>query len=456
MFDDYIRAHQEEIVMDLLNYVSIPSISTTGQSITDAVCYLVGKLEELGFESKVFETGGHPIVYAEIGPEDSGFTLLIYGHYDVFPVEGQKGWKTDPFTPVVDGDRIWGRGTGDNKCQHLAQMYGIAMYNEVIGGLPFRIKLVVEGEEETGSKALSTFVKGNRELLSADVCCYSDGPMFPGDQPVLLLGVRGILCLEFIANGAAQPLHSGTFGGVVPNPAFELLDLFSQIATPSGRLKSPGYNNLPDAALQPEKKAIETLPFDLEDVEQCLGLSPTTGRAGMSYYENLMLRSNFNIAGFKAGYTGEGIKTTIPNQAVAKVDIRLVGNQDPEGLFAEIHSLVAQEYPRITVNKLVSQPPSKTPVTHPLVGVIQRAVSAGFGKQALVVPSLGGTTPDYLFTKVLEIPSIVVPFAPYDENNHAPNESTKISLYLNGIRSTAHVIRELADHLGQSCSTAAQ
>jgi len=203
--EDIVDRRAQSLVATLLESVRIPSVSLTGQGIAEAVAFLRAKLLAWGFEVEVHETESQPIVYAEIGPRDAAFTWLTYGHYDVYPAdEKQEGWRTSPFEPVVEGDRIWGRGAGDNKGQHLALLNAIALYRELHGELPIRIKVVLEGDEETGSRPLPGFVGKHRDMLRADLCCYSDGPMFPNDQPVLLMGVRGILGLEFAATGATR------------------------------------------------------------------------------------------------------------------------------------------------------------------------------------------------------------------------------------------------------------
>src|SRR6478735_4261617 len=388
MIDAAVRERSDALVKTLLDSVRIASVSLTGEGIQDQVGFLKKRLEGWGFSVEVHPTTSHPIIYAEIGPRDAKFTWLLYGHYDVYPAdEKQEGWRTKPFEPVVEGDRIWGRGAGDNKGQHLALLNAIALWKELHGELPIRVKVLLEGDEETGSVPLPKFVEANRERLKADLCVYSDGPMFPDDQPVLLMGVRGNLGLEFAARGAKRNLHSGNFGGV----------------------------------------------------------EPTTGADDALFHERLMLRPAFNVSGFAAGYTGQGAKTIIFKEALAKADIRLVGGQDPQKVFEAIRKFAADRgYANIEIRNLKATPASRTPLDHPLVPKVKAAVEKGFGKKVLVVPSLGGTTPDFVFTRLLGLPSIVVPLAPYDENNHAPNESTKVSLYLAGIRSGLHLIEALA------------
>lgn len=442
--DDAVRDRADAMVATLLESVRIPSVSLTGEGIAEEVAFLTARLEHWGFEVQVFPTDRQPIVYGEIGPKDAAFTWLTYGHYDVYPADaGAEGWKTDPWQPVVDGDRIWGRGTGDNKGQHLALLHAIALWRETRGELPIRIKVILEGDEETGSRPLPAFVEKHRDMLRADLCCYSDGPMFPNDQPVLLMGVRGVLGLEFAATGAKRNLHSGNFGGVAPNPTLDLIHLLAEMVDREGRLRVPGAGYADVTVTPSEAAAVQALPLDLEGVMASMGVAPTVEGAG-AFHERLMLRPAFNVSGFASGYTGQGHKTIIFREALAKADIRLVGGQDPAAVLAAVRRFAADRgYASIEIRELKSTPASRTSLDDPFVPVVKGAVAKGFGREPLVVPSLGGTTPDYVFTRILGLPSIVVPLAPYDENNHAPNESTKVSLYLAGIRAGMRLIEAL-------------
>jgi acetylornithine deacetylase/succinyl-diaminopimelate desuccinylase-like protein len=450
MIDSAVRERSEALVRTLLDSVRIASVSLTGEGIADQVGFLKKRLEGWGFAVEVHPTTSHPIVYAEIGPADAKFTWLLYGHYDVYPAdEKQEGWRTRPFEPVVEGDRVWGRGAGDNKGQHLAMLNAIALYRELHGALPIRVKVILEGDEETGSVPLPKFIEANRARLAADLCCYSDGPMFPNDQPVLLMGVRGNLGLEFVATGAKRNLHSGNFGGVAPNPTLDLIHFLAEMVDRDGRLLVPGAGYADVKVTPADLEAVRSLQVDHDDFRASVGVEPTTGKDDALFHERLMLRPAFNVSGFSSGYTGQGQKTIIFKEALAKADVRLVGGQDPQQVFEAVRRFARDRgYANIEIRCLKATPASRTPLDHPLVPKVKAAVEKGFGRKVLVVPSLGGTTPDFVFTRLLGLPSIVIPLAPYDENNHAPNESTKVSLYLAGIRSGLHLIAALAEEKG--------
>jgi len=442
MIESAVRERSEALVRTLLESVRIASVSLTGEGIQDQVGFLKKRLEGWGFAVEVHSTTSHPIIYAEAGPANAKFTWLLYGHYDVYPAdEKQEGWRTRPFEPVVDGDRVWGRGTGDNKGQHLAMLNAIALWRELHGELPIRVKVILEGDEETGSVPLPKFIEANRARLGADVCVYSDGPMFPNDQPVLLMGVRGNLGLQFVAKGAKRNLHSGNFGGVAPNPTLDLIHLLAEMVDRDGRLTVPGAGYADVKVAPADLAAVRELSVDHAGFRDSVGVEPTTGADDALFHERLMLRPAFNVSGFSSGYTGAGQKTIIFREALAKADVRLVGGQDPDAVLAAIRKFAHDRgYHGIEITSLKATPASRTALDHPMVPLVKAAVEKGFGRKVLVVPSLGGTTPDFVFTRLLGLPSIVVPLAPYDENNHAPNESTKVSLYLAGIRSGLHLI----------------
>src|SRR5258706_14250414 len=337
MIDAAARERSAALVKPPLDFVGIASGSFSGEGNRDQVGFLKKRLEGWGFAVEVHPTTSHPIVYAEIGPRDAKFTWLLYGHYDVYPAdEKQEGWRTKPFEPVVDGDRVWGRGTGDNKGQHLAMLNAIALYRELHGELPIRVKVILEGDEETGSVPLPKFIEANRARLKADLCCYSDGPMFPNDQPVLLMGVRGNLGLEFAAKGANRNLHSGNFGGVAPNPTLDLIHLLAEMVDRDGRLQVPGTGYAEVKVAAADLAAVKALKVDHKDFKQSVGVEPTTGKDDALFHERLMLRPAFNVSGFAAGYTGQGQKTIIFKEALAKADVRLVGSQDPNAVLEAI------------------------------------------------------------------------------------------------------------------------
>jgi acetylornithine deacetylase/succinyl-diaminopimelate desuccinylase-like protein len=445
-FDTFIERDRDRLVEELLELIRIPAVAGEGgPPIGQMAQRTAAKCEEAGLAARIEETGGHPVVYASGGPDDAPFTLLTYGHYDVFPVTDQPGWDTEPFEPVISGDRIYARGAGDNKGQFLAHLNALQWWQREAGGLPIKVKVIIEGEEEVGSPHLPEFIERCRDELDADLCVYSDGPMLPGDQPSMLFGVRGALVMEFHAAGARTPLHSGNFGGVVANPILELARVFAAMIAPNGDVRVPGVEKGLPEVIPAERAALDRLEFDAAGFREQTGVEPLPVRFAEPFYERLLYKPSFNISGITGGYTGQGAKTLIPTSAMAKVDMRLVGDQDPDEVLAAIGRFVEEhDFSGVEVRKLFSQPASRTPLDHPYADLVERAVADGFGRPPARVPSLAGTTPDYVFTKLLGVPSIMLPFAPSDEHHHAPNESMKISLFLGGMRASARLIELIA------------
>jgi acetylornithine deacetylase/succinyl-diaminopimelate desuccinylase-like protein len=438
----FLKEHGESLIDELYEMIRIPAICVEGGPAIDEMALSTAqKCEAAGLKTRIEKTGGHPVVYGTGGPENAPFTLMLYGHYDVFPISGQDGWKTSPFDPERIGDRIFARGSGDNKGQFLAHLAALRWWNEQPGGLPIKVKVIIEGEEEAGSRHLPEFVSSNRAELDADLCVYSDGPMLPGDQPTLLFGARGALVLEFASAGPVQPVHSGNFGGVVANPVMELSRFFADLVAPNGDLRGDGINDGLPVAPPDEQAAMRLLDVDQDAFRASTGMSPVTERFGENYYERLLYKPSFNISGIQGGYTGNGFRTLVPTTATATVDMRLVGTQDPDRVLACIEDFIRERgYSGISVRKVMSQPPSRTPFSEPHARLIAEALSSAFGKEPKKIPSLAGTTPDWVFTKLLGMPSIMVPLGPSDENHHGPNESMKVSLFLRGVEFYASLI----------------
>jgi acetylornithine deacetylase/succinyl-diaminopimelate desuccinylase-like protein len=420
------------------------SISAQNVGILDCAEMVKGMMEEIGFDSRLIETKGHPVVYGEIITDPDAFTILIYGHYDVQPEDPLDEWLSPPFEPTVRDGRIYCRGVGDNKGQFMAQMLGVKTYLDAFASLPINIKFVLEGEEESGSKNLPKFVDENKALLECDVVYTADGPMHESGAPLVLLGVRGMLYVELTAKGAEWDNHSGNKGNIVPNPAWKLMDLLRTMRDESGKVLIEGFY---DHILKPsdmELQLIRELPFDQELLAKQIGY-PDLQMDGETYYRLLTMEPTFNICGFHSGYGGEGSKTIIPSKATVKMDMRLVVDQDPDDIYAKFCAHVRKHAPDVEVKHLGDMKPSRTSADLPIVKVVTGAVSDAYGKDPVLQPSLGGSLPDYVWTKILGVPSIVVPYANSDEANHSPNENMEVDLFYKGIQCTCHVIHQLGE-----------
>jgi acetylornithine deacetylase/succinyl-diaminopimelate desuccinylase-like protein len=429
----------------LRRLVAQPSISTRKEGVRESALLLQGVMEEAGVRTRLLPTGGQPTVYGEIEGPSRAPTVLFYGHYDVQPPEPLELWHTPPFEPTVRDGRIYGRGVADNKGQHLCHIWAVRAWREVAGGLPVTVKFVIEGEEETGSPHLADLVQDQRHLLRADLVYTSDGGMHPSGSPSVYFGVRGLLYVEVEIRGASADAHSGNKGNVLPQPAWELVDLMHSLRGTDGRAMLPGFYDGVRSPTPKQESALQEIPFDRESFLAEHGLDESPISDGVDYYRRLTFEPTFNIAGLVSGHTGEGMKTIIPSRAVAKIDFRLVPNQDPEEVFEIFARAVAERNPRAEVSRLAATPPSFTDPFLPVSETVIGAVRDSRGTEP-VVSSLGGTLPDYVFTQILGVPSVIVPYANHDEQNHAPNENLRLDCFFAGIRTTLHVL----DALGRS------
>jgi acetylornithine deacetylase/succinyl-diaminopimelate desuccinylase-like protein len=441
----YIEQHRARFVDELCALLRQPSISTEDRGVRECAELVRRQMAEAGLDARLVPTDGYPVVFGEVGLQDARRTVLVYGHYDVQPAEPLDRWDTPPFEPSIRNGRIYARGAGDNKGQMFAHVKAVEAVLRTRGALPVGVKLCYEGEEEVSSRNLPAFVDAHRDLLAADLVYASDGPMHPSG-PLVFFGCRGILCLELTAHGAGRDLHSGNYGGVAPVPAVHLTRALASMWDRRGRVAIAGFHDRVRPPGLAERRLLRAAPFDDAAVEKDIGIPPVTGAGGAAYYRRLMLEPHLNIAGVTAGYQGPGMKTIIPCVARAKLDVRLVKDQTADEIEAKIRDHLARHgFGDIEVRRLGAMEPSRTPVDHPFGVAVIRAVERAWGRAPVVVPNLGGSIPDYLFTGVLGLPSIWVPYAPHDEANHAPNESTTIEGFINGIRSTAAAFFELAD-----------
>lgn len=438
----YIDAHRDRFVEELCRLLRQPSISAQDAGVAECAELLRELMSAAGIPARLESSGGHPVVYGEVRAPGATRTVLIYGHYDVQPPEPLDAWRTPPFEPAIRDGRIYARGAGDNKGQMFAHVKAVEAVLRTRGALPVNVRLCIEGEEEVSSANLPAFVERRRDLLAADVVYASDGPMHPSG-PTVFFGCRGLLYLELTVRGAARDLHSGNYGGVVPAPAVRLAQAVASLWTRTGRVAVPGFYERVRKPSRADAALLGRIPLDRDAARRDVGLTPAL--AGAAYYRRLLMQPNLNVAGLGAGYQGPGAKTIVPHVARAKLDARLVMDQEPDEIEAKIRAhLGRQGFGDVEVRQLGAVPPSRTPADHPFGRAVTRAVERAWGRPPLVYPNLGGTIPDYLFTRTLGLPSVWVPYAPHDEANHAPNESITLEGFVNGIRSTAAALFEIA------------
>ncbi|RFU65054.1 M20/M25/M40 family metallo-hydrolase [Peribacillus glennii] len=439
---DVIENKKEIFLEDLFRLLKQPSISAQNIGISECVEVLTGLMKAAGIETKVFETPGHPIIYGEVISPKNDVTVLIYGHYDVQPADPIEEWISPPFEPQIRDGKIFARGAGDNKGQLMAHVSAVKALLEAYGELPVNVKMVFDGEEESLSESFAPFVESHKDLLEADVVYTSDGPLHHDGTPMVMLGCRGMLYIELEAEGAKRDNHSGNKGGITPNPAWDLIHLLESMRTDNGNVLIDGFYNDIREPTEFEIDLLKKLPFESKKAAEVIGL-PLLEMDGEEYYRKLSLEPTFNISGFTSGYAGEGAKTIIPAKAKAKLDIRLVVDQNPDHIYEKIENHVMNHSPNVKIKCLGKVEPSRTPAQLKIVQTIIRAIGKSYEKEPIVMPAIGATLPDYVFTKLLGLPSVLVPYANADENNHSPNENMDVDCFINGIKASCQVLIEL-------------
>ncbi len=447
---DYLEENRERHLNELFEFLRIPSVSTDperSQDVADAAAYVAGALDRAGLEATVEPTAGHGIVVAR-SPEVPGApTVLIYGHYDVQPAEPLDLWETPPFEPtVIDGD-IRARGATDDKGQVYAHIKGVEALARVDGALPLNVVFVVEGEEEIGSPSLRPYLERNADALAADVVVISDGAMLAPDTPTLTYGLKGLAYLEVHVRGAGRDLHSGAYGGGVPNAINALAGMIAGLKTGDGRVAVPGFYDAVVPLGDEERARMAAAPFDEAAFRADAGVSATPGETGYSLIERLWGRPTLDCNGIWGGFQGEGAKTVIPATAAAKLSCRLVPGQDPDDIADKVTralEALAPEGIEVEVKRLHGGRPASTPIDSASVRAAAAALRASFGREP-VFARTGGTIPVVAdFQELLGSEVVLVGLGLEDDRAHAPNEKFAVRDFLRGIQTSARLLRALA------------
>jgi len=441
---DHIEANRAPFLDRLIDYLRHPSISAENIGIAEVGELLVKMLTDIGLETELVPTEGHPMVIGRWEKAPGKPTVLLYGHYDVQPPDPLDKWLSPPFEPTIRDGRLYARGVGDNKGQHFAQMMAIESHLKVHGTLPCNVILLLEGEEEIGSPHIADFVRANKDKLRADLAVTADGPRHASGAAAIKFGSRGVISFDLRCRHANRDVHSGNFGGVVPNPIWTLVHLLGTMKNAAGEITIAGLHDDIEPPTPEELAAIERLPRAAEAVKQSLGLDRLDAPADRPFYERLCFRPTLTINGFHGGYGGPGTKTVLPNEAFVKCDIRLVEAQDPEDILRKVADHVAKHAPEVEfIAQDRGMQPSKTPIASPFTAPLRQAFVKAQGEEPLLIPAGFGSLPGYVFTKILGIPAFVTPYANPDEANHAPNENLTLDCFYSGLRTGAALLHEL-------------
>jgi acetylornithine deacetylase/succinyl-diaminopimelate desuccinylase-like protein len=450
----YALQNRSRFVAELQDFVRFRTISAQPKHVRDlkdCAKWLADHLRWIGLENvRVVPTSRHPIVYGELLRDSAVPIVLIYGHYDVQPPDPVDEWHSPPFEPVIRAEELYGRGASDDKGQMFAHIKALEAYLKTRGMLPVNIRCIFEGEEEIGSPNLTAFLKRNREALSADVAVMSDTRMLARDRPALTYAMRGALSLELEIHGGAEDLHSGNFGGAIHNALQALCEIVARLHDNRGRIMIPGFY---DRVLRwsNDERALMARngPSDeqiLRDAKVRLGW----GEYEYTLYERTTIRPALTINGISGGYQGPGGKAVIPARAVAKLNFRLVPDQDP----FEIDELFRKHVAQLTPNTVTSQvrttltaQPALIDRTHPALRAAAVAYREAFGKAPVFLRS-GGTIPVVnTLHEILGIPTVLMGFALPDDRMHAPNEKFHLPNFHRGIETCIHFLEEIAHAL---------
>lgn len=435
----YIDQNKDRFISELFDLLRIPSISAVSEHKPDmqrCAEWLAAALVKAGADrADVMPTEGNPVVYAEKIVDPKAKTVLVYGHYDVMPVDPREEWRTEPFEPVIENGRIWGRGADDDK----GQLWMHAKAFEAMcatGSLPCNVKFMLEGEEEIGSASLYGFCKEHKELLAADIILVSDTSMLSMDTPSITCGLRGLTYMEVEVSGPNKDLHSGLFGGAVANPANVLARLVAGLIDENGRVTISGFYDDVRELTDDERRAFNRAPFDIAEYKRALQIGDVEGEAGFTTLERTGVRPSLDVNGIWGGYTGEGTKTVIPSKATAKISMRLVPHQDYRKiaeLFEAHFRRIAPPSVQVDVRFLHGGMPYVAPVDMPAYKAAERAVEESFGRKPLPFYS-GGSIPIISgFESILGIKSLLLGFGLSEDAIHSPNESYGLEQFYKGL-----------------------
>jgi acetylornithine deacetylase/succinyl-diaminopimelate desuccinylase-like protein len=449
--DGYLETNRQRHLDELSDFLRIPSVSAKSEHREDtrrAAEWLVERMLEAGLEvAELLPTPGHPVVLGEWRGAPGAPTLLVYGHYDVQPPEPLDEWDSPPFEPVVRDERVYARGSVDDKGQLYLHLKAVEAHIAVNGALPVNVVFLVEGEEEIGSPNLEAFLVKNRERLACDAVLVSDTGMFAPGLPSITTGLRGLAYFEIRVRGPRSDLHSGSYGGAVVNPAGALATILARLKDESGRVLVPGFYDDVKGLTERERAALSSLPFAEEDLRAEVGAPALGGEEGFGSLERIWARPTLDVNGLLSGYTGEGAKTVLPARAMAKVSMRLVPDQeyrDIERRFADHVRDLAPPGVTVEVEALHGGQPWRADPEEPIFDAAARALAHAFGREPVFIREGGSIPIVHAFQQTFRAPVVLIGFGLPGSNAHAPNEWFSLENYRQGTRAIARLYEELA------------
>src|SRR5574344_31127 len=446
----YIENNKDRFLKELFSLISIPSISSESAHKEDMI-RCANRWKELimaagADKCELYPTEGNPIVYAERIIKPAYKTVMVYGHYDVMPVDPVEQWHTKPFEPVIKDDKIWARGADDDKGQSFMQAKAFEYLNKN-NLLKVNVKFMLEGEEEIGSGSLSKWIVDKKDMLKADVILVSDTSMIALDTPSITTGLRGLGYVQVEVTGANADLHSGIFGGAVANPINVLCKMISQLMDENNHVTVTDFYKEVLVVSDEERKLMAQAPFDEEEYKKSLDIDAVCGEKGYTTTERTGIRPSLDCCGIWGGYTAEGAKTVIPSEAYAKISFRLVPDQDYKVIterFSKYFKSLAPKGVRVEVEPLHGGYAYVAPLDMPSYKAAEKAYTTVYGKRPIPTRSGGSIPIVAAFERVLGVKSILMGFGLAADAIHSPNENYELKQFYRGIETITHFYTEYA------------
>ena len=451
-WENYLAGHRERFTEELLDFLRFPSISALPSHAGDvgrAARWVESRMKAAGIGSvRILPTGGHPVVYGEWLNAPGKPTVLIYGHFDVQPVDPLDLWDNPPFEPVIKNSRVYARGASDDKGNMFIPIVAVESMLKTDGSLPVNVKFLFEGQEEIGSPQLPAFISANQSILACDLVLSADGGQWGEDQPILALGTRGLVSIFLDVRGPGHDLHSGTYGGTIANPIHAMVEILDSMHDREGRVTVEGFYDDIRPLSDDEKSWIVEVPFLEEKYLRETGAPSLFGEPGFTTYERAWIRPTLEVNGIYGGFQGEGLKTVLPSEAHAKISCRLVPDQNP----SKVADLVLRHIKKVappgsTVTAVKAESgamPYLIPSNHEGLQVAGSVLGELYGRDPYRI-RMGGTIPaNALFFQYLGAYTIVFAFGLEDERQHSPNEFFRISSFHRGQKAYGMLLNRLA------------
>jgi len=440
----YVDERRDDYVEILRRFCRQPSVSAQDLGVDEAAEMVASEMRRVGASVRLIPTAGKPVVFAVFQGRGER-TLSFYNHYDVQPPEPLELWESPPFTAEVRDGCLYARGAADNKGNLVARIAAVETFLKTRGELPLSVKFIVEGEEEIGSPHLPQFAEGHADLLRSDGCIWESGGRDTRERPEVYLGMKGICYVELSASGAKRDLHSA-WGTVVPNPAWRLVHALSTLKDRDERVLIKGfYDNVRDPT-ERDLEVLRRMDFDIDGWREKFGLKQFLNNlSGMDFLVKHFFQPTCTICGMTSGYAGAGSKTVLPSQAVAKVDFRLVPDQDPEDIPRLLRNhLDSHGFQDLRIMVSEGEHPARSPIGSPIAEVAVSTARRIYGREPVVYPMMAGSGPMYVLCQKLGIPAASVGVSHADSRAHAPNENIRLEDFFDGIKHIALIMHEFS------------